>query len=172
MPLQTSGAISLNDIHVEAGGTSGTQASINDSDIRALIGKASGATMSFSEWYGASFSLEEVTVTAGSATIFFNTWTGFQNFLSPNIGSVSDSTFSPKSATYAGLYHIAGSNTLNFRLDGTLSNADWTSMVVGGAIYTRTSATFTQTGGDTLWYWGSVSTSPFTAGSNTTVTWV
>lgn len=54
MPLQSSGAISLNEIHVEAGGTSGTQASINDADIRALIGKASGAQMSFSEWYGAS----------------------------------------------------------------------------------------------------------------------
>ena len=54
MALQTSGAISLNDIHVEAGGSSGTTASINDADIRALIGKASGATMSFSEWYGAS----------------------------------------------------------------------------------------------------------------------
>jgi len=54
MPLQTSGAISLNQIHVEAGGSSGTQASLNDSDIRGLIGKASGATMSFSEWYGAS----------------------------------------------------------------------------------------------------------------------
>jgi hypothetical protein len=56
MPLQTSGAISLNQIHVEAGGTSGTTASLNDSDIRALIGKGSGASMSFSEWYGASAS--------------------------------------------------------------------------------------------------------------------
>ena len=54
MPLTNSGAISLNDIHVEAGGSSGTTASINDSDIRGLINKASGATMSFSEWYGAS----------------------------------------------------------------------------------------------------------------------
>lgn len=54
MALQTSGAISLNQIHVEAGGGSGTQASINDSDIRGLIGKGSGAQMSFSEWYGAS----------------------------------------------------------------------------------------------------------------------
>ena len=54
MALQSSGQISLNDIHVEAGGTSGSQASINDSDIRALIGKSSGASMSFSEWYGAS----------------------------------------------------------------------------------------------------------------------
>lgn len=54
MVLQTSGAISLNNIHVEAGGSSGSQATINDSDIRSLIGKSSGATMSFNEWYGAS----------------------------------------------------------------------------------------------------------------------
>lgn len=54
MALQTSGAITLNQIHVEAGGNSGTTASLNDADIRGLIGKASGATMSFSEWYGAS----------------------------------------------------------------------------------------------------------------------
>ena len=54
MALQTSGAISLNQIHVEAGGSSGTTATLNDADIRDLISKASGASMSFSEWYGAS----------------------------------------------------------------------------------------------------------------------
>jgi hypothetical protein len=54
MALQTSGAISLNEIHVEAGGTSGTTASLNDSDIRGLIGKSSGASNAFSEYYGAS----------------------------------------------------------------------------------------------------------------------
>ena len=45
MALQTSGAISLNDIHVEAGGTTGTQASLNDTDIRGLT-PASGSTIS------------------------------------------------------------------------------------------------------------------------------
>lgn len=54
MALQTSGQITLNDIHMEAGGSSGTQCSLNDSDIRGLISKASGAQMAFSEWYGAS----------------------------------------------------------------------------------------------------------------------
>ena len=54
MALPNSGALSLNQIHVEAGGSSGTQASINDSDIRGLIGKSSGAQMSFNEWYGAT----------------------------------------------------------------------------------------------------------------------
>ena len=63
MALQTSGAISLNDIHVEAGGSSGSSATINDSDIRGLIGKSSGAQMSFSEWYGAA---NEVTLTSAA----------------------------------------------------------------------------------------------------------
>lgn len=62
MALQTSGQITLNDIHVEAGGSSGTSATINDSDIRALISKSSGAQMSFNEWYGASNSY---TLTSG-----------------------------------------------------------------------------------------------------------
>lgn len=61
MALQTSGAISLNDIHVEAGGTSGTSATINDSDIRGLtaasgytIPTGSGTTIDFGDFYGAS----------------------------------------------------------------------------------------------------------------------
>ena len=36
MTLQSSGAISLDDIHVEAGGSTGSQATINDADIRAF----------------------------------------------------------------------------------------------------------------------------------------
>jgi len=66
MTLPSSGALSLNAIHVEAGGSSGSQASINDSDIRVLIGKGSGATMSFSEWYGAS---REITLTSNQQQI-------------------------------------------------------------------------------------------------------
>ena len=54
MALTGSGAISLNEMHIEAGGSSGTTCTINDSDIRGLISKSSGATMAFNEWYGAS----------------------------------------------------------------------------------------------------------------------
>jgi len=67
MTLQSTGAISLNDIHIEAGGATGTTASINDADIRALIGKSSGATMSFSEWYGAS-SAAPISASGGTIT--------------------------------------------------------------------------------------------------------
>lgn len=54
MALQTSGAISLNDMHLELGSSTGTAVSLNDADVRGLIDKASGASMSFSEWHGAS----------------------------------------------------------------------------------------------------------------------
>ena len=53
MALPASGAITLNEIHVEAGGTSGTSCFLNDSDIRALIGKGEEAQMFFNEWHGA-----------------------------------------------------------------------------------------------------------------------
>ena len=54
MALQSSGQISLDDIHQELGATSGTQVALNDSDVRGLINKTSGSQMSMSEWYGAS----------------------------------------------------------------------------------------------------------------------
>lgn len=54
MALQPSGTISLNDIHIEVGGAHASNATINDADIRGLIGKGSGATSSFNEFYNAS----------------------------------------------------------------------------------------------------------------------
>ena len=71
MALPNSGPLSLNQIHVEAGGSSGSEASINDSDIRGLIGKSSAAQMSFSEWYGAS-SVTTISQTISSSTNNYN----------------------------------------------------------------------------------------------------
>ena len=64
MALQTSGAISLNQIHTEVGGTSGTQASLNDSDIRVIAGVPSGA-VDFADCYGAT----SVVVTQGTQSV-------------------------------------------------------------------------------------------------------
>lgn len=77
MALQTSGSISLNEIHVEAGGTSGSFAGLNDSDIRGLIGKASQTFMSFSEWYGASAASTAVNTWTGNSTNYRLITTGF-----------------------------------------------------------------------------------------------
>ena len=54
MPVQSSGQVSLNDLHIEAGGTTGTECSFNDSDIRGLISKDAASQMRMDEWYGAS----------------------------------------------------------------------------------------------------------------------
>ena len=54
MALQASGQISLDDLHVEAGGTTGTECSMNDADIRNIISKGDGSQNGLGEYYGQS----------------------------------------------------------------------------------------------------------------------
>ena len=61
MALPTSGSLSLNQIHIEADGTSGTTTSLNDTDIRGLtpaagktINSTQGTEIDFADFYGAS----------------------------------------------------------------------------------------------------------------------
>ena len=72
MPLPASGnSLSLNQMHIEAGGSSGTTCSLNDADIRGLISKSSGVAMAFNEWFGASASVADysTTLTAGHTSV-------------------------------------------------------------------------------------------------------
>lgn len=71
MPVNSSGTIYLNTIHVEAGGTSGTACTINDSDIRSLnaapgrtIPTSSGSAIELSDFYGAN-NYPRITITNG-----------------------------------------------------------------------------------------------------------
>tara|TARA_B100001057_G_scaffold386796_1_gene393828 strand:- start:1004 stop:1561 length:558 start_codon:yes stop_codon:yes gene_type:complete len=113
MALQTSGAISLNDIHVEAGGTSGTQASINDADIRGLISKGSGVQMSFNEWYGASGSTTySATITVTTQTFFKSNFTGWIGSPTPTALFVTAGTLNGGTAWWnVGGYNIKGVQT-------------------------------------------------------------
>ena len=61
MALPTSGNLTLNQIHVEAGGTSETACTINDTDIRGLeaaagytIPTGSGTAIEIGDFYGAT----------------------------------------------------------------------------------------------------------------------
>ena len=134
MALQSSGAISLNEIHIEAGGTTGTSASINDSDIRGLIDKASGAQMAFSEWYGADFYInltyvDKSSVEGNSSTtsISYPTGTSSGDLI---IACISDS----RSNVGSGLSPVAdltGFTQLDNRID---TNSESTK---GGTIFYR-----------------------------------
>lgn len=152
MPLQTSGAISLNQIHVEAGGSSGTTASLNDSDIRALINKGSGATMSFNEWYGASASTS-FTVTQGSSG-------STVGFFSGSFGSISPASFDGATIRQLSVTTIAvkgGSTSYMFSvgINGTRARSFFTSVQNSGigTLYSASSGTYNQNSGYAQWTW-------------------
>lgn len=179
MGLQTSGAISLNDIHVEAGGSSGTQASINDTDIRALISKASGAQMSFSEWYGASASFQ---IASGNSSYTAPSQYTAESFKLGRVngfirsGFVTPTTFTMNGVSSQWFELVYGTSNSRYTLtllhlqngavlgqpsptSGFPSNSGWTSVVVAGngssRTLNRTSAVSYTTG-----------TAGFTSGSN------
>ena len=169
MALQTSGPISLNDIHVEAGGSSGTNCTINDTDIRDLIGKGSGATMSFNEWYGAS-SVQSFTIsTEGS----YGQYRGVD--LTPNnqinFGAFADPAFTDASGNSRDLYQLM-TNGVTYLYFGMLDDSPtgasaFHSVTVnaGGTNYTflRSDAyaqeVFTTSGSERVrWYWYATNT--------------
>lgn len=159
MPLQTSGTISLNDIHVEAGGSSGSQASINDADIRALIGKSSGAQMAFSEWYGASANWT-ATVTIGilqAAKIYVY---GYNSGVYGSISDTTINTFGNRTITAV----FWNGSSVGIVIPGA-PNSGWTRFVIHNTSFYRTQATsFNSSTGQWLW---STTTNPFAAISGT-----
>lgn len=153
MPLQTSGAISLNQIHVEAGGSSGTTASLNDADIRGLISKGSGATMSFSEWYGASASTS-YTLTQGSSG-------STVGFFSGSYGSLSPTTFDGVTVRQIGVFALtvkggSTSYSLIVSMTGSRAQSFFTSIQETGIGTQQTSAASHSVASDnsySTWTW-------------------
>jgi len=167
MALQSSGTISLNDIHQEAGGSSGTYCTINDSDIRGLIGKSSGASMAFNEWYGASatFSITfnpDVWVVQfgpganqirGSGVEAYGSWTS---------STSTSSFFGGNAVEYLWNTHNWNPQTvyIYLRVIGIVSNtssAAFSSMNINGTTLYRSSASHAYSGSGssarTTWTW-------------------
>lgn len=131
MALQTSGAISLNDIHVEANGSSGSTVSLNDSDIRAVGGVASGA-IDFADFYGATV----VTVTQGIKYQTMATLYGYSDSVS--IGSVSPTSVTGSSISNMSLktvYRVSSSSGLFLTVDVSYSSAN----LISASEFTRIS---------------------------------
>jgi hypothetical protein len=108
MTLQTSGQITLDDIHVEAGGTTDTEASINDSDIRGIANSipSSHSPMPFSFWYGAPFSLGSWPTGAGSV----------KEPTLPNVSGYDRNGDGIGEATFEfGIKHDTANNRIEFR---------------------------------------------------------
>ena len=114
MTLPASGAISLNQMHIEVGGSSGSTASLNDSDIRGLISKSSGANMAFNEWYGASSEVDTITLNSVyyQDSDKYNTYRyGVRTVYFPNLGSWVDTTLETTGGTEHNLVGIHTGNS-------------------------------------------------------------
>lgn len=165
--IPTSGAINLNEIHTEAGGSSGTACTINDSDIRGLIGKSSGVQMDFADWYGASN--DPRTTLSGSAalsTAVNVAWYQalsftFYGYSSGAYGSINNSSWMGKTIT-AFSYSAYGTN-YSFTINAAVFNSGWTSIslyhpysdTTNPYVFTRSSATYSYNtnANTTTWTW-------------------
>jgi hypothetical protein len=186
MALPT-GTISLNQIHVEAGGTSGTQASLNDADIRAIISKASGVQMAFSEWRGQSAALDTQTVGVGSkysssSTSWYGYDNGYSNVGAGAMGTISDGTVEIQNLGAVQVWHLgwkrinsSSTGRVQFYLDSSYQNSGWTTMKIGSTSFARSSFNFSTASYPVtyaLWVSSSAThANPFGTSGSVTVTW-
>ena len=115
--------------------------------------------------------LDTQTVGIGVRNDYGYVSTGYRG-TSNTVGSVSDGTSNLYSgAAIKDIYHISTLNRVYFSVLGSLSNSGWTTMTIGSTSFTRSSASFTTSGGNTTWYWASISSHPFTGIGSISVTW-
>lgn len=128
MALPTSGALTLNAIHIEAGGSSGTTCSLNDTDIRGLtaasgrtINSTQGTNIDFADFYGASAVTTaadvSLTMTIGGAsstsTVQYVGTTRIRYRGYDNSGTYDSSVTSFGSLSTSSFTNYFGGNTIN-----------------------------------------------------------
>jgi hypothetical protein len=127
---------------------------------------------------GGAVVLDTKSVTVGTAstgTDPFQNWVGFKSFGSPTFGSINNSTSAIYSANIVGVYFFEEGTTaggtgyylrsVSFVVSGTHSNSGWGTIRVGSTDFTRASASFFQSGGNTIWEWALPIPNPFASGS-------
>ena len=170
MATPSSGAISLDQINVEAGGSSGSTISINDAQIRFLDSKSANATSSFDDFYGIEaaggiMSVGGTVVGTQTTSNYVTTFTttanrGFIDGSSP-IGSITNDTFSnflggneinvfrnfTRRSSTSGSATITGPNLNLYASYGTgtvapNTNASFTKMLINETSFDRSAATY------------------------------
>ena len=147
MALPTSGNLTLNQIHVEAGGSSGSACTLNDTDIRGLnaasgytIPTTSGSAIEIGDFYGASQTLSFVinngsgAYTGGGASQYRTAgWAipGFHSKITTNLGSISSGSTSSSAfggnavaSAYATHHNLTGNVYIYVWIYGSQSNTD------------------------------------------------
>lgn len=128
MALPASGAISLNQLHVEAGGTSGTACSMNDADIRDIGDFSANTARGLNAWYGKKAKWV-ISMTTGQTTVN----TAGSDYVAANTeryrGYNSSSGTRPNGTTYGSMNDYQDADYLNnktitaFAVNGSSSQA-------------------------------------------------
>jgi hypothetical protein len=176
MAITSSGAIDLNQIHVEAGGTSGTTCSMNDTDIRDIGDFSANTARGLNAWYGYKAKWI-ITMTTGQTTVN----TAGSDYVAANTeryrGYNGSSGTRPSGTTYGSLNDYQDADYLNnktivcFEVNGSssqtqpaatvmnlqcadgCSNSDaaFKKVKVNSSTYNRSDATYTDS---TVENWG------------------
>jgi len=171
MALQNSGQISLNDLHVEAGGTSGTEASMNDSDIRGLLNASANSQMTFSSFYGASSGWSATMTVGEPANSFWGQFGYNPSFPFGSYGSMTDTTIDTYSNAQILNFYYSGNTHINIKFSGTQPNSGFSSLQIASLVLPRTSASYTVSGNNTFFTWSGYSNPFGSSGSTRLITW-
>lgn len=172
MATPSSGTISLDQMNVEAGGSSGSTVSINDAQIRFLDSKSANATSSFNDFYGIEAGggimsvggrVSQTQSTSNYVTTF--TTTANRGFLgtgsASDFGSITNATISnflggneiqvfrnfTRRQTTSGSSTTTGPNLNLYAYYGTgtvapNTNASFTKMLINETSFDRSAATY------------------------------
>ena len=165
MTVQTSGPISLNDVNIEVGRSSGAVARLNNDRIRVLAGATDTGSVSLGDCYGCTM----VVVTQGSQSVSQAAYYGFSNN-GVSMGSRTPTNVTGNSLSNMSIRRIARINSsagvfINIEVDYSSSNAidvdEFTSFsfVANGTVTTLSTseASATMVGGGFIrrWSWSS-----------------
>ena len=137
--------LSLNQIHIEVGGTTGATVSLNESEIRGLISKTVNTSNSISEYYGASY--DTVAPVLTSVSIASNN----SNSGLGNVGDTITLTFTANEAiSTPTVTFLSGGNSINNSVSiSNVSGNTWTVSFVVHANDTGGAVTFSIAFSDT-----------------------
>tara|TARA_B100001989_G_scaffold242288_1_gene208934 strand:- start:2133 stop:2762 length:630 start_codon:yes stop_codon:yes gene_type:complete len=177
MAITASGAIDLNSIHVEAGGTSGTTCSMNDTDILDIGDFSFNTSRGLNAWYGKKAKWV-ITMTTGQTTVN----TAGSDYVAANTeryrGYNGSSGTRPSGTTYGSMNDYQDADYLNNKTIVSLevngsssatqptttvmflqcadgcsnSDAAFKTIKVGGSTFARSAATYSD-GSIESWSW-------------------